>query len=191
VTARALAFVDTETTSLFPDREAWEIAIVRREVDGEERAWEGFLSIDLDRADPQSLAIGGYYRRHPAGMQTVAGFSAPRYHQSMDPAIVPHPEAAAQVAALTHGATIVGACPWFDTHTLERLLRGRGYQPAWHYRLRDVEALAAGHTGNLDLGGLTTCARAVGVEVDTELEHTAMGDVLTTMRVWDAIRSAS
>jgi len=182
---RALAFVDTETTSLFPDREAWEIAVVRREVDGEERSWSCFLSVDVMRADPQALAIGGYYRRHPAGVQTVANIGG------FVDKLTPNSMAAQNIAALTHGATIVGACPWFDTYTLEQLLRDNGYQPAWHYRLRDVEALAAGYTGNLDLGGLTTCARAVGVEVDADLEHTAMGDVLTTMRVWDAIRSAS
>src|SRR5258708_5973142 len=63
-----IAFLDTETTSLRPDRRAWEIAVIARDeaVRDKEHTW--FIDadhLDLGNADLMSLKIGGFHDRHP------------------------------------------------------------------------------------------------------------------------------
>ena len=182
-----IAFCDTETDGVHPGRKAWEVAIVRREPDGTEEAWEAMLEIDLATADPFGLRIGGYYDRHPVG-RTVAGHDR-HVASSLDwPAAAAH-----QIARLTHGAHIVGAVPSFDTDVLDRLLRGEGYLPAWHYHLVDAENLAVGYLAGqgrplLPPWSSDDLTAALGLEPTSEEErHTAMGDVRWAMRLWDRI----
>lgn len=180
----ALAFVDTETTGLDPDRhEVWEVALRLRVLPDEDgkapadvvRQW--FLPVDLGKADPVALTIGRYYDR----------FEAPptqREKRGLLEWTDPHAEFAAEFAELTHGAHIVGACPSFDDGFLKRLLRKNGACPGWHYHLIDVEALAAGALGleppwdSDELNGL------LGIVVDGK--HTAAGDVAWAVAMYDA-----
>ena len=60
-----IVFLDTETTSLRHDRRAWEIAMIRREVDGTEAETHLFVDVSIANADQRALAIGGYFDRHP------------------------------------------------------------------------------------------------------------------------------
>lgn len=190
---RPLVFLDTETTGLGPTRQAWEVAMVRREPDGTQRSVDFFLHADVSHAEPGALDIGRYYERHPNGR--AACFTPPppgvpplvRRVPAPPQEPVLHASAAAEVIAQwTSGATIVGANPAFDADVLAKLLRANRYEPRWHYRLRDVESMVCAIT-DADMGGLRACADAMGVTVDPALEHTAMGDVRTTMRIWDAI----
>lgn len=64
-----LVFVDTETTSLRPDRRAWDIALIVRRPGEPDREYQWFvddLALDLGNADPFALKIGRFYERHPA-----------------------------------------------------------------------------------------------------------------------------
>lgn len=174
--SRPIAFVDIETDGLHPQRRAWEVALIRRDGDSITQ-WQGFLPIDLHRADPQALAIGGFWERHPTGRRLTVRPPIPG-----DVLDLRH--AAEQVLRMTHEATIVGAVPSFDTEVLSRLLRSQGLVPTWHHRLRCVETLAAGSLGR-ELGGLSDVMAELGLGRDPAAVHTAMGDASDAMRVWD------
>lgn len=75
-----LVFIDTETTSLRPDRRAWEVGLIERvpvvvrHPDGpdtsstEDREHHWFIDtedLDLGNADLMSLKIGRFHERHP------------------------------------------------------------------------------------------------------------------------------
>ena len=192
---RALCAIDTESSSLAWKREAWEIALVRRDETGTSEVLI-FLDVDLKHADGKALEIGGYFRRHPRGKW----LSDPQVDESSQDYVGrlfttggPEPDgetylfpdhAARIVHRMTFGATIVGAQPHFDTHILERLLRSHLLQPAWHYRLRDVESMTAGALGE-DVGGLAECAAALGLSFPEDQQHTALGDARMALAVYD------
>lgn len=192
-----IAFMDTETDGLRPDRKVWEVAVVRREPDGREFEWQAFVEIDLSTADPFGLNVGRFYERHPFGRYIALGDD-----RGLGNALLPT-QTAIKVAQLTHGAHIVGAVPSFDTNVLDGLLRAEGLIPAWHYHLIDVEVLAVGYLAGrgktvVDEQGNTRLrtpsyssdelTEALGVEAASEDErHTAMGDVRWAMRMYDAI----
>ena len=176
---RALCAIDTETDGLHWSRQAWEISLIRRHPDGNETPKTLLLDIDLRKADPKALEIGGFYERHPRGIYLRTG-QKPDYHKELT-----SPDLAAYwVHRLTFGAIIVGAQPHFDTHILERLLHVQGLQPSWHYRQRDVESMAAGYLGE-DVGGLAKCAAALGIPFPEADQHTAMGDARAALAVYD------
>ncbi|MBW0275027.1 hypothetical protein ATM97_27890 [Nocardia sp. MH4] len=196
-----IVFLDTETDGVHPGRKVWEIAMIRRDEQGE-RDTSFFVDIDLSTADPFGLKVGRFYDRHPQG-RDLAGIDDDQ-GDPWSPNNAWHPELAArEVARWTHGAHIVGAVPNFDTECLAAMLRRHRLTPAWHYHLIDIEALAVGY---LHGGGRTDVmprearetlalpwksddlSRAIGVEPPTEEErHTAMGDARWAMRVYDAI----
>lgn len=177
--SRPICAVDTETTGLDWSRQAWEIALVRRHPDGNETAKTMLLDIDLRRADPKALEIGGFYERHPRGIYLASG-KRPDYHAELTSI----DQAAYWIHRLTFGATIIGAQPWFDTHILERILHTQGLQPSWFYRMRDVESMTAGAIGE-DVGGLAKCAAAMGVPFPEADQHTAMGDARVALAIYD------
>lgn len=182
-----LCFLDTETTSLGPDRLAWDIAMIRRGDDGTETEVSFFVDVDLSNANPQSLAIGRFYERHPMGRFLSGRAAKPVFHDdSRFGGFLRPAEAAAQVARFTHGATVVGAVPSFDAETLAALLRAACLVPAWHHRLRCVESIASGHVRQ-ELGGLRRCAEALGLTFDMQVEHTALGDARICREIWDEV----
>jgi hypothetical protein len=181
-----LAFVDTETDGVHPGRRPWEIAIIRREPGGRETEWQAFVDIDLSTANPFGLRVGRFYDRHPLGRELSSGVIS---QSERGPEWVGTAHATRRVAQLTHGCHIVGAVPNFDAEVLDRLLREHGLVPAWHHRLRCVETLTAGHLRR-EVGGLTRCAEALGIEVPEDGEHTALGDARTAQRVYDAVMAS-
>lgn len=204
-----LAFVDTETTGLDPDRhEVWEVALIlRRPVDGGqptecEYVWQ--LPVHLGRADSIALTIGHFYER-----RLPAGYLDGGFHENR---ISPLDLFAAEFAALTHGAHMVGAVPSFDAAFLSRLLRANGACPGWNYHLIDVEALAAGaligtfsaiqEVGkNPEADGPSQAdallafppwrssdlSLAVGVDPEDYERHTALGDARWAKAIYDAV----
>ena len=151
-----ICFIATETTSLRPDRRAWDIAMIRRDgtTDIETQFYVSLVDLDLEDADPFSLDVGRFWDRHPHAESVRDGGAIPYKVWSLDReggawdvpegAVVSAPDAAAIVAAWTHRAHIVGAVPNFDTECLAALLRDNWLTPSWHYHPIDVETLAVG-----------------------------------------------
>jgi DNA polymerase III epsilon subunit-like protein len=189
-----LIFLDTETTSLRPDRRVWELgAIIRRVAGGGDHEIRRFIraeDLDLGNADPFSLDIGGYYDRHPQG----------RGDGSLDRGskLESEAEVLAEFAHLSRGAHLVGNVVNFDADVLDRRMRAHGILPGWNYHLVDVEALAAGNLAVGDDPQLREIARppwnsedlsaALGVKVPGPDErHTALGDARWARDVYCAV----
>lgn len=187
-----LAFVDTETTGLDPERhEIWEVALILAtppDADGKapaetSRHWM-LRPRWLEYADPMALSIGRFYERTDGAVFT------------------PVEEFAAEFARLTARTHLVGAVPSFDAIRLERLLRTHGFAPSWHYHLVDVEALAAGNLALLAAiqpdrmpkgfsaeppWDSNVLSRALGVDPAHFDRHTAMGDVEWAQAIYEAV----
>jgi len=183
-----LCFIDTETTSLRPDRRAWEIAVIARPASGPdvEHIWLIDADhLDLGNADLTALRIGRFFERHP------------QYRPDREPDlgdVQDEIDALAEVEAVTRGAHLVGAVPSFDADTLGARMRANGICPSWHYHLLDFETLIAGYMAGMGkpLPSLPwrsdDLSRLIGVEPPGEDErHTALGDARWAARAWDAI----
>lgn len=174
-----LCFLDTETTSLRPDRRAWDIALILRE-NGKDEEHQWFIDradLDLGNADLMSLKIGHFHQRHP------------EFNDTGDPwaTISTAYTAARDIEQLTRGATIVGAVPNFDTEVLGNMLRGKGICPAWHYHLIDVETLAAGALKLPPPWSFDSILDAYGLAYDEKDRHTALGDTRMARDLYDAV----
>lgn len=205
-----LAFLDTETTGLDPDRhEVWEVGLILRDNEGVEfeRVWQ--LPVDLGRADAMALGIGRWYERRWPWPAYDRGAHVRDANDDEDeqritsavlgtgPYVVPPfrmAEWAALFAELTNGAHLVGAVISFDEERLRRLLRRHGACPTWHYHLIDVEALAAGWLAR-DPDSLPlqppwnseTLSNLVGVTVGDFDRHTALGDARWAKAIYDVV----
>lgn len=201
-----ICFIDTETTSLRPDRRAWDIGMIMRDengVDIETQFYVSLVDLNLEDADPFSLDVGRFWDRHPHAESVRDGGAIPYHVWSLDReggawavpegAVVSAPDAAAIVAAWTHRAHIVGAVPNFDADVLAALLRDNWLTPTWHYHLIDVETLAVGALAARfqvvappwkpdDL------TRRLGVDPPSTTDrHTALGDARWARDVYDAV----
>lgn len=180
-----LCFLDTETTSLRPDRQAWEAAFIRRNGDGTETIEHFMLPVDLSTADASALRIGRFYDRHPTGQR----LSHPTGWKTQG-SVKPLAQAATSIARITHGAQLVGAVTNFDAEVLERLLRDQGLTAGWSYRLVCVETLASGHLRR-NVGGLDRCAEALGLDpLPANERHTALGDAQLAKAIYDRVMTA-
>lgn len=194
-----LAFIDTETTGVHPGRRAWEVAIIRREPDGQERTLHAFVAdIDLSEADPYGLRIGRFYDRHPKFARDLDE----RLLVPNNILILDEDQLAPMVERMTRGTHLVGCVPNFDAEVFADMLRRHWLTPAWHYHLIDVENLAVGYlhgrsaenpgggvSGAVDLPWSSDeISRQVGVEPAGDDErHTALGDAKWAMRLYDVI----
>lgn len=181
----SVCFVDCETTGLDPDRhEIWEVGLIADEGTANggwtERRW--LLPVDLGRADPIALRIGGFHERHPQGddYEPVSG----QLSRGESDAVGPFAQA---FARLTRGAHLVGAVVSFDEERLRRLLRANGACPEWHYHLVDVEALAAGKLGIRPPWNSETLSLAVGVDPAEFARHAALGDARWAKAIYEAV----
>ena len=193
-----IVFIDTETTGIHPGRKVWEVAMIRRDEDGDtETAF--FVDVDLTDADPFGLNVGRFWERHPRGRWLSGRTGELRMLDSWTPL-----DAAIVVSQKTHGAHLVGAVPNFDAETLAPLLREHNLIPSWHYHLVDVEALAVGYLeGQAEAGrqevdeSITSgvalpwnsndLSRAVGVDPEGFDRHTALGDAKWARAIYDAV----
>lgn len=212
----ALAFLDTETTSLRPDRRCWEVGLVVRESGHAEQAERWFIEaddLDLGNADLISLNVGRFYERHPQCSGNDSDhLSSERFVMS-------------RIERLTRGAHLVGAVVSFDADVLGQRMRANGLCPSWHYHLIDVEALAVGYlqgraqylyadpflagdaavhrdqateSARLQLMQVASppwksddLSAALGVTISEEDRHTALGDARWAMRIYDAVMGNS
>ncbi len=197
----SLVFIDTETTSLRPDRRAWEIGLyVRGAGHDQEKPHHWFIDwadLDLGNADPFALKIGGFYERHPDAATPMG---------KQDPWGITKGTRSEQIALLeseeiTRGAHLVGAVPNFDAEVLAARMRHHGIAPSWHYHLIDVEALAVGYlaaTGKfVDPSGGTLnllpwdsdkLTGLLGLDpVSAADRHTALGDARWARAIYDRV----
>lgn len=178
-----LAICDVETTGLDAEvHEIWEVALItvdelgvledargahRPVVEVSEHHW--FLPVDLGRADAKSLEITRYHERTLGARLSRSGHFARGF------------------AALTRGRHLVGAVPSFDEERLRKLLRRNGACPEWHYHLVDVEALVAGKLGIRPPWVSDELSRAIGVDPEQFVRHSAMGDARWARALYEAV----
>jgi hypothetical protein len=144
--ATTLAFCDTETTSLRPDRVIWEVAIIVRKPGLADVEHQWFVSgVAILDADPMALSIGGFYDRHPEWAAGRMGTPFVRTTSDARPELQGWAATASKIESLTRGAVIVGRNPAFDTEGFANLLRARGLPPSWNYHLCDVTQMAVGY----------------------------------------------
>jgi len=173
-----IIFVDIESTGLDLDRhEVWDIALI--EADGTEHEWH-VKPRDLSEASPDALRITRYYERAATWYRGSAGGWE-------EEEIV-----ASLVVLLTAGKHLVGAVPSFDAAFLTKFLRRRGYVPAWHYHLVDVEALVAGRLRLEPPWDTKELARLIGVDsgLPEYEKHTAIGDARWAKAMYEAVFSS-
>lgn len=177
-----LVFLDTETTSLRPDRRSWEVGMIvrpagatTREHDIEHRWIIGLEQLDLGNADPKSLEISGFYKRHP------------QISPEHDWDVYDEGSVLWEVEKHTRGAWIVGAVPNFDAEVIANRMRHQGVCPAWHYHLVDVENLASGQLSLPPPWGFDDLLNAYGLVYAEDERHTALGDAKMARDLYDTI----
>lgn len=178
-----VAFVDCETTSLRPDRRAWEIAVILRrpgQPDHEQSWLLDEASLDLGEADVQSLKVGGFFDRHPHANSSAGG------------RVFSEHEALVAVERLTRGAILMGSNPSFDAETIAARMRWNGVCPSWHYHLEDVPTLAKGWllgSGNAlpATNKSDAISLACGVDPADYDRHTAIGDCRWMRDLFDVV----
>lgn len=192
MTRQPIVFLDTETTGLHPERRVWEVAMIRRDDQGERERRFFVRNVDLSTADAYSLQVGGFYERHP---QYCPPEDRPP-KEVLDRQLLERYPAAQEIEKWTRGATIVGSVPSFDAEVLAKTLRGCSLTPAWNYHLVDIGPLAAGWllARGVQVGpppwSTEYLADLCGVEAPSvEDRHTALGDARWVLRWWDTITS--
>lgn len=178
-----IVFIDTETTSLRPDRRVWDIGLIIREPGNPDRERSSFIdSVDLDlgNADPFALKIGKFYERHPYGVGAVR----------MNDNLLREFDALRVVEQQTRDAILVGAVPNFDAEVLGARMRAHGILPSWHYHLVDVETLAAGARKLAPPWSFDAVLDLYGLKYDEADRHTALGDARMARDLYDAIMAS-
>lgn len=199
-----LAFIDTETTGLDPERNPiWEIAVI---VDDVEHCWR--VRTPLMRIVPDSeYAPIGPYASQWVYDNTAFGTFVHDQRDALHPA-----DSIQRFADLVEGRHLVGAVPSFDEERLRRLylryVKPRATRFPWHYHLIDVEALALGYlsrvsqepgasaafraalqSGVLDLPWKSDdLSRLINVEPPTKEErHSALADARWARELYLAV----
>lgn len=176
------AFVDCETTSLRPDRRAWEVAVILRRPGKPDHEQSWFVDaddLDLGNADLGSLRFGKFYDRHPA--------YATGERDTYEEASVLH-----ALEELTRGAILMGSNPSFDAETLAARMRANDICPSWHYHVEDVPTMALGWLYGAgkplpEVRKSDQISRACGIDPDAYARHTALGDCCWTRDLHDLV----
>jgi hypothetical protein len=163
---RPLCFVDTETTGLHSEAQAFELAWKREDID---QVHTLILPHSLYGADPAALKVNGYRERRIATCFTATEDDIDWFRQDVT------------------DATLVIANPAFDVPHLMKLL---GFQ-VWHYRIIDVESYAMPILGHRRPQSMKTIYRELTELGHTlpEPDHTAGRDVEALESVFHILRS--
>lgn len=168
-----VAFVDSETLGLNPERHPiWELAIILPD-SGDEHLWQVRPTSDERMlADPIAVTISGFENRYDDAAALRKGETVDRFSE------------------LLAGRHIVGAVPSFDEERLRRLYvecHGMPDRFPWHYRLVDVES---GMLAKLGIGPgemePDEMAELLGVSAHPG-KHSALGDARWVRDVFEAL----
>lgn len=172
--------IDTETTSLDPyNRVVWEIGMVKINPDGTTVSKDFQIELnqrEIDRANPESLEIGGFDERYneleALSRRTVANY----------------------VRDFTEGCIIANFAVDFDVRNLTDLLHSYDLQPAWDYHLLDLRSLfvgyltAKGHERGFLDWDQDAFADEFGVAtIEEGNRHTALGDAEYAAAMLEAV----
>lgn len=159
-----IAVVDVETTGLELDQDIWEIAVAI----GEQPVQVSMVPHSLQNANPVALSLNGYWDR----------FSWNGVNREAD----------IKFREMLTGKTIVGANPAFDA---DRLRRRWGAQ-VWHYRMVDIESMAAvlfDWDKPKGLAGVIEHLASFGKYNLPNPDHSAAADVVATREVYRILRT--
>lgn len=197
---KTIVFLDTETTSLGPDRRPYEVGLIVREPGKPDTECQWFISdddLDLGNADPKSLPIGGFYDRHPdyAHITVVSEEFREGGSYSMARARARGSgeyEVLRAAERLTRGAQVWCSNPAFDVPMLDARMRVNGICPSWFYHVEDIKSLARGflHGRGVELpehDSTAELAKACGVDPANYEAHTALGDCRLMRDLYDAV----
>lgn len=202
MTERSRVWLDTETTGLHRQRRAWEIAAIVRPHDGslvddiEFSCFVDIADLDLAGAEPDALAIGRFWQRHPQAhlvplVGTLLGVERKLPDVLPVGAVRREWEALATLAELTKGAVVHGSNPAFDVETLAPRMAYSRLEPGWHYHPEDVPSVARGWLlgrGHRDVPRKSDKVSALcGIDPAKYDRHTALGDCRWTRDLSDAI----
>lgn len=167
----ALAFIDLETTGL-NDRldQIWEVGLILRGP-GQDEEQHVTLHIDgitKEMFHPDARRIGRFDERY-----------------GLDAQVLTRHQTAYALAGWLADRHLVGANPAFDQGFLKDLFWKHELVPTWKHRLIDVETLVMQDLNMPAPMGLRQSAEAEGVYFDPDHEHTAYGDALTAMKLYD------
>jgi hypothetical protein len=164
---RRRVYLDTETTGLHPDAQAFELAWLPADQETSQIRTL-ILPHTLHGADPVALRINGYRERGISRMGFANDMQVDHLREELT------------------DANLVIANPVFDVPHLMKLL---GFQ-VWHYRITDIESYAQAILGTVNPPGMNEIflqLAAMGYNIP-EPDHTAKGDVAALAAVDTALR---
>jgi hypothetical protein len=185
-----IVFVDLETTSvrepwLPGGRQIWQLAVIRREDDGSETAYNRFIrldELDLSVSTEQALEISRFHR-HPS------------LHGS-DQDVCSGRDAAELMLHLTADQPLwVGAAPWMDATDVLHLMHQHGLIPAdaadvpWDFRLVCVISQLLGRTNAHPTAEVGEMSATIGIDQSSYAIHDALADTYFVRDVYDALRT--
>lgn len=164
--------LDTETGGLDP-RQHQVIEVAWQVFDGDDMVSQLRLPHYPHLVSPEAAAINNYYGRNLQDPSTWAGEADLAYLEDV-----------------LDGATLLGANPAFDAEFMAQVFPNR----PWHYRLLDIESMAHATLLLKESWGLAKIAEYLRTESKgfyeiPEPDHTAAGDVRTTVAVYRALRN--
>lgn len=188
---RPIVFVDTETTGLELHARPWEIAVIRREIDGTQSETVLQVAYDLTAMDdagatPVALHIGGWLLRGQADRKYLDALPD-------DVATVygREPGIAQELVRLLDGDPIlVGVGVHFDALMISSLFRRRDLpEQPWHYSIVDLKAVTYGVIrAQMALGREHEALRdAARLPMSSERLAAALGDARWAARWFDAL----
>lgn len=188
-TPAPLVFLDVETTGLGPDDEIWEIAAVRRD-------WDGNV---LTTTEMHAFVEHGPRCAHLP--EAFRDDHAQRFPSACSGRVISRRDACRELGQLFDISDrssgdlpiVVGVNPGFDLEKITALIAGQfpNWPTLWHYTPVDARHLAVGRlkAAGWDAPapwGSEDVSRALGINPDDFARHTAMGDVLWAMAIYDA-----
>ncbi|MGZ0149397.1 hypothetical protein ACXJJ3_20200 [Kribbella sp. WER1] len=183
-----IVFVDLETTSVrepwLPDgRQIWQLAVIRREDDGRETAYNRFIhldELDLSTSTERALEISRFHR-HPSLNGSVEDVCSGR-------------EAAELMVELTADEPVwVGAAPWMDATDVLHLMHqhdlvGAAPDVPWDFRLVCVISQLLGRTKAAPTAEVGAMAAAIGIDQSSYAIHDALADTYFVRDLYDALQ---